>query len=145
MRKHHSSRTDHHLIHHQTLEQDTPEALLLDGNAYEEEQHSEQRTPAQPLTHCSAVQAVTRFYRFFSLREGQASASEFVWGMAWSCCTTLGIFMLTAWMHTQVMADVVGSFFRVLYMLMIYCAPAWFIIHIMPTFSLLRRFFNGRV
>ncbi|MFW0154512.1 hypothetical protein ACN08X_00480 [Rothia sp. P6271] len=145
MRKHHSSRTDHHLIHHQTLEQDTPEALLLDGDAYEEEQHSEQQTPAQPLTHCSAAQAVTRFYRFFSLREGRASTSEFVWGMAWSCCTTLGIFMLTAWMHTQVMADVVGSFFRVLYMLMIYCAPAWFIIHIMPTLSLLRRFFNGRV
>ncbi|GGH59959.1 hypothetical protein [Rothia aerolata] len=126
--------------------EDDPDALSVGGFDDEEEILAEERKAAVAVPNCSFPLAFKRFYSQYWLSKGTASASEFLWGMAWSLGSTIFCFALTLWMGNVVETggDSVSSLFRVLYMLMAYVAPGWLLVHIGPTFSLLRRYLNLR-
>ncbi len=127
--------------------QDTPEALRPGGFLDDEaELLAEERPAAQALPGASAPQAIGRLYGQYWLTKGQASRSEFYWGMLYCCGSSLGLLALTLWMGRVVETgqDQVSSLFRTLYMLLAYLAPAWLLLHLGPALSLLRRFRNGQ-
>ncbi|MEX3609481.1 hypothetical protein VVR12_00310 [Rothia sp. LK2588] len=124
--------------------EDDPDALNLDG--FDEEIRQESARVAHPVPHASFLTALRNFYGQYWLTRGSSSSSEFGWGVGWAVLSTLALTLLTMWMHDVVLTggDAVSSLFRVLYMLMVWVAPGWLMVHIGPTVSLIKRYRNGR-
>lgn len=133
------ARTHRHKEEPVFLLQDTPDALREIGVDDEQEALAAVREPAQALEGASFLQAVRRFYRFYTLGRGYASRSEVLWALLYLTITTGAVLGLTVYLGMLSEDPQMESLIRVLYMLMVTLTPVWIIVHILPLSSLLGR------
>ena len=133
------ARTHRHKEEPVFLLQDTPDALREIGVDDEQEALAAVREPAQALEGASFLQAVRRFYRFYTLGRGHASRSEVLWALLYLTLTTGAVLGVTIYLGMLSEDPHMESLIRVLYMLMVTLTPVWIIVHILPLSSLLSR------
>lgn len=118
---------------------DNPDALREVGVDDEQEELTSLPDPARPLPGASPVQAVARFYYFYTLSRGRASRSEVLWALAYLLVATACVVGLTVFLGNLVEDPHIDSLVRVLYMLMVMLTPVWVIVNLLPFSSLMSR------
>lgn len=128
---------------YETLEQDTPGALVEGGFA-EDEQTDERRAPAL-AEEVGFGRAVRLFYRHYWNDRGTASASEFRYALIYLLVGTVLYFGTTLLLNHFVVPADASSLVRTLFMLFVITNPLWVAINIAPAVSLVKRRRNARV
>lgn len=117
---------------------DTPEALALGGFHDDESYDDEYRTPAT-AEQVGPFRAVRLLYRHYWNSRGEASASEFWWGLAYVLVGTALIVGLTSWLNTLTQAEDASSIARTLFMFLVVVVPLWVAANVGPVITLITR------
>lgn len=117
---------------------DTPEALAVGGFHDDEGYEDERRAPAS-AEQVGPFRAVRLLYRHYWNSRGEASASEFWWGLSYVLVGTVLIVGLVSWLNALIQSDEASSITRTLFMFLVVIIPLWVAANIGPVITLTAR------
>lgn len=118
---------------------DTPEALAVGGFHDDEGYYEDERRAPASAEQVGLFRAIRLLYRHYWNSRGEASASEFWWGLAYVLAGTALILGLTVWLNVLIQSEEASSIARTLYMFLVVIVPLWVAANIGPVITLTAR------